>query len=295
LSQKYTSSSKVIIGYAVTPVHVGAGRSPGVVDLPLARDPVGFPVIYGSSIKGVLKSELIRRNGIDEAVCLFGYEPGEEKAKEEGEFKSFAGMLNLTDFIPLFYPIASLNKGYVYITSRYLASRVEDLISYSLGKEFEFKITEVNGSEKVDILRNKLNNLKRVQVKETEIPFIELGNLFKDRAEDSVYLIEDDSIGLQFIESSLVRITRNKLNRETKTVDKGALWTEEYYPAGTVFSGAITNTGRKTLDKCKGIQDPFQELLNKFGGSEKGGFYVFVGGKETVGKGLMFMKIFQMG
>ena len=47
----------IILGMlAETPVHPGAGRSTGFVDLPVARESITeYPVIVGSSLKGALK------------------------------------------------------------------------------------------------------------------------------------------------------------------------------------------------------------------------------------------------
>ncbi len=47
----------IIIGMlAETPVHPGAGRSTGFVDLPVARESITeYPVIVGSSLKGAIK------------------------------------------------------------------------------------------------------------------------------------------------------------------------------------------------------------------------------------------------
>ena len=81
----------LIIGYAVTPLHPGAGRVPGVVDLPVQRDPMGYPMLYASSLKGALKAECARRSDVNcfkddgridcdkckLCCCLFGGEPGE--------------------------------------------------------------------------------------------------------------------------------------------------------------------------------------------------------------------------
>ena len=43
---------------AETPIHPGAGRGMGVVDLPVAREAAtDYPVLVGSSLKGALKGQ----------------------------------------------------------------------------------------------------------------------------------------------------------------------------------------------------------------------------------------------
>ncbi|MEB3860131.1 MAG: RAMP superfamily CRISPR-associated protein, partial [Desulfurococcales archaeon] len=46
----------------LTPLHPGAGRSPGVVDLPIIRDSMNYPFIPGSELKGALKTLLGRKS-----------------------------------------------------------------------------------------------------------------------------------------------------------------------------------------------------------------------------------------
>ena len=49
--------SRILYLFTRTPLHVGAGSSVGAIDQPIVRERhTGFPVIPGSSIKGVLAS-----------------------------------------------------------------------------------------------------------------------------------------------------------------------------------------------------------------------------------------------
>ncbi|WP_156328029.1 RAMP superfamily CRISPR-associated protein [Pyrodictium delaneyi] len=94
-----------VLASALTPLHPGAGRAPGVVDLPVQRDPYGYPLIPASSIKGALKTQAgQRRNCISggrvacsssdcrAVCCIFGPEPGEG---DEG-----ASAVSIIDFFP---------------------------------------------------------------------------------------------------------------------------------------------------------------------------------------------------
>lgn len=71
---------------AVTPIHVGEGRSMGTVSLPIARERhTGLPFLPGSSLKGGLKAHCIRRGlAASEIVRLFGEEP-DAKTPRRGE------------------------------------------------------------------------------------------------------------------------------------------------------------------------------------------------------------------
>jgi CRISPR-associated protein Cmr4 len=58
----YDSSDLVLIE-SVTNIHPGIGRFGGVIDMPVQRDHLGYPVIYASSLKGSLKSALFNVAG----------------------------------------------------------------------------------------------------------------------------------------------------------------------------------------------------------------------------------------
>ena len=252
----------LILAYAITPVHVGMGRAPGVVDLPFQRDSIGYPIVYGSSFKGVLKSSLMNKNS-DFAKCVFGAEP-EEASKYMGRFI-------VTDLIPIFYPIASLD-GYVYISTDYLIKKAEDILSVVKSNTI---YTRNNNGEEVNILLGKLKSTYTVTLANN---VKNIGSLIKDK----VYVF-DNEVGPQVVESSLIRVTRNVLDDNTKTSQN--LWTEEYLPQGTVFIGGIIDAER-TNELCKRIEN-FDEMIK----NNLDNISIFLGGKETIGKGLVRMKV----
>jgi CRISPR-associated protein Cmr4 len=65
-------SQHLVTLYTRTPLHIGCGTSVDVVDLPIMRERItGFPVIPGSSLKGVLRDQA-RHASPDELTMLFG-------------------------------------------------------------------------------------------------------------------------------------------------------------------------------------------------------------------------------
>ena len=89
-----------------------------------------------------------------------------------------------------------------------------------------------------------------------------------------------DDLSREVIDRSLLVQYRVRLNRETKTVAEGGLWSEEYVPQFTLFHSAVVcrDVGDKTADKgC--------ELFNNLLGGNPA--VLWVGGKETIGKGLV--------
>ncbi|ADL18422.1 CRISPR-associated RAMP protein, Cmr4 family [Acidilobus saccharovorans 345-15] len=281
----------MVLAYAVTPVHVGSGRSPGFVDLPFQRDSMGYPVILGSSFKGALRFHLTppssgkpndKGGGNDKdnklVRCAFGPDIDEGGAK-------FMGRLVFTDLVPFLYPAPSLSEGYIYVTTKYLLNRAYDILStvgvsppkaLGAGGTVTVGLREVRYAYTVnvsDVLGGRVDTRS-------------LGYLLKDKA----YVFDDD-VGLQVVESSLVRVTRNALDDKTKTVKERALWTEEYVPQGTVMVGAMLDSMRGSVDsmggndECRDI-DVMTELSNKLNRAS-----LFIGGKETVGKGLVRLLI----
>jgi len=106
--------SRILISYAVvtlSDLHIGARETtdPTAVDNPVLKDSAGRPIIPGSSIKGVFRSEIERLlNSIftDSKKCknlaleLFG---GEEKElsenKNEKKVKSYASSIKIRDAV----------------------------------------------------------------------------------------------------------------------------------------------------------------------------------------------------
>ena len=78
--------TKVMSIFTRTPLHVGCGSSVGAVDQPVTRERhTGYPVIPGSTIKGVLadlwtvkseKGEYVREK---EGIRLLGNDPADKK------------------------------------------------------------------------------------------------------------------------------------------------------------------------------------------------------------------------
>jgi CRISPR-associated protein Cmr4 len=276
--------SYLILAYAVTPIHVGAGRSPGVVDLPFQRDSIGYPIIFGSSYKGVLKSYL-QQNNKSLANCFFGSGPDVSTSDSSPEMGRFI----VTDLVPVFYPVASLDEGYVYITTEYLLSRVEDLLS-SLGCNTNpIYIEEASNTvKKIKILLEDVDVVKEVSfINKLKSPDKgqNLGALIREKG----YALNNE-VGLQAIEASLIRVTRNVLDDDTKTSKN--IWTEEYVPHGTILVGGVIDAARqnKFCSEIAKNGDISKLFVDSFDNKA-----VFIGGKETVGKGLIKIKIIHCG
>ena len=105
---------------AETPIHPGAGRGMGVVDLPVAREAAtDYPVLVGSSLKGALLDKA-KTTIPDSATALFGTQER-------------AGELLVSDARLLLLPVRSLAGSYRWITCPHLVERYRrDLVRAGL-------------------------------------------------------------------------------------------------------------------------------------------------------------------
>ncbi|MBQ7652653.1 MAG: type III-B CRISPR module RAMP protein Cmr4 [Victivallales bacterium] len=111
--------------YTRTPMHVGAGSSVGVVDLPIIRERhTGYPVIPGASLKGVLADlwndeenrewkevkdrRVAFRRADSDAEKLFGVDSNPKKAA--------TGNLLVGEGRIVVFPVRSAKAGFAWVT-----------------------------------------------------------------------------------------------------------------------------------------------------------------------------------
>ena len=108
---------------------------------------------------------------------------------------------------------------------------------------------------------------------------------------DGIAVEDDDGKAVLEIERGIIKYTRNKINYDSGTVAEHSLWTEEYLPHGTIFAGIIFfNVPRKNKycgsEICS--EDCVKQKVKEFLTDE---FYLSVGGKESIGKGVVKVKL----
>lgn len=276
----------LLIAFAVTPVHAGVGQEFGAVDLPIQRDTMNYPVIYSSSLKGALKHECAERhkeitvigkvNRVrDGGTCarLFGSDTKPESGR---------GLVSFTDLRLLLVPARSLERGPIYLTTHYMIDSARDLLALvgsDVGAALGSALAALRNSEGAAETLNVLGAALRAfsgpgilpeKIFERKPPLYELlSSAGIAVAPDHVELggVRTDSSVL--VNRALVRVSRNRLDLARKTVIEGALWTEEYLPQGSLLVGLA--------------QGDVDGLRGAFGGD----FYITLGGKETVGRGIL--------
>jgi len=296
---------------ALTPVHAGLGRGfEEHVDLPVQRDSLGIPCIWGSSIKGALRTAFRQgRVGQDKRdqdfeKLMFG--PEREVAHQH------AGALNILDAKLLLSPMPSLKYGFVFATTKLLLERARALLELAgksggeklekLGEKLKELVNLSGSSGKTLVSNNDLtldgkvwigdkvfevdtkltNNVKGLLeefLKDVKIP------LSMDTLSNRIVILQDAD-GLKLLSRSTISVTRIALDYQRKTVREGALWDEEYVPEMSIFITAILMSNPRS-ESSMNAERLFEELVSTLKSRDKKDFFLVLGGHETIGKGIV--------
>ena len=102
---------------------------------------------------------------------------------------------------------------------------------------------------------------------------------WKQKVRQALVLLHEDDFR-DFALNATEIITRVKLKRDTKTVENGALWTEEHLPIDTLLYAPVYASSTRD-----GARLPASKVLEEVRGM--GNSYIQLGGDETVGRGLV--------
>lgn len=122
--------------YAVSPVHLGAGNTIGVIDNPNQREKhTGHPCFAGSGLKGAVRHGFEAIGGDASLIDrLFG--------PESGSSRLHAGAVSFGDAQLVAFPVRSLKNGYVYASCPQALGRAQRLLLL-LGIHTDWRIPEV--------------------------------------------------------------------------------------------------------------------------------------------------------
>jgi CRISPR-associated protein Cmr4 len=285
------SEKALLFVHALTSLHPGSGTALGVVDLLVQRERhTDWPLIPGSSLKGILRDACRRKNGDDnELYAVFG-----PKTDEAGEH---AGALSLTDARILAFPVRSLRGVFAWVTCAAVLERLNRDLSLTgtaglqgiarpekekaacngndllvdgnklVLEEFEFTRTE--GSDSVaDWVAEHATEDKPT----------------KDRIRTHLAVLHDDDF-THFVRHATEVVARVGLDYERKTVKAGALFYQEFLPAETLFYSVVIAEDSRRSDLKKGAAWTLQYA------KERVPPVLQIGGNETIGKGLCALRL----
>ncbi|MBL4661956.1 MAG: type III-B CRISPR module RAMP protein Cmr4 [Alcanivoracaceae bacterium] len=281
--------------HAQTSIHAGTGQNTGTIDLPIQRESHnGYPCIYGSGMKGALRSCAEQRGeqcGIDKEIIesLFGPESGGD---------GYAGALLISDARLLLLPVRSLTSHYRWVTCPAILQRLKQ-DAKRFDTTFDYSIPQPENNQAMV----QKNNDSPAKLFLEEYCFTTKGEDFSalvtilsafiqyDEAEtllqNQLTIVSDNDFSHLSKNTTPVR-ARNVLNTDTKTSEN--LWYEETLPPETImYMGVSADNARK-----KGSDMKSTDVLAKFKSLfTKDTPWLQVGGNETVGMGWFAVNFLQ--
>jgi CRISPR-associated protein Cmr4 len=294
-----------------TPLHAGSGDALGIVDLPIQRERhTSFPKIEASSLKGALREAFEEKIGESNPQLLKAFGP-----EEKGGDSISAGALGFTDARLILFPVKSMKGVFAWITCPKVLRQFSSDLKLSIKEEITGIVNVADGTALplgssttlafgghfvLEEYTFKKNDGAAPQMSSQSLADWLAGNLFDSgsfwhkKAKSDILVLSDNDFK-DFVNLSTEVITRTKIDNETGTVQRGALFTEEYLPAESVLYSLVLaspefvsekerRNGEKRPEKANGMMDFFTGRMEEHP-------VVQLGGNATLGKGLLRTKI----
>ena len=295
-----------------TPLHVGSGSDLGIVDLPIQREKhTDYPKIEASALKGSIREIFdAKKDKSQEVELAFGPEQGD----------LHAGALGFTDARLLLFPVKSVKGVFAWVTCPAVLERFKyDLSICQPSVEFVDNLsgnnTVTNNSELIVkdgkiVLEEYTFTVESARecdalakwIAENVLPSDPCYNYWREKMKKAIAVLNDDDFR-DFVTLSTEVIARTKIDSKTGTVQKGALWYEEYLPTDSIlYSLALTTPIFTTNDTNKGIFQltDGEKAENRNEADKVMDFFedelpsvIQIGGNATIGKGLVRTHIYQ--
>lgn len=273
---------------ALSALHVGTGQGVGIVDLPIARaKATNLPIVAGSALKGVLRDEAETQLSLNQEQIKTLFGPVDADA-------THAGAVAFGDAQLLLLPIRSFAGTVAYATCPYILRQYQRDVGSDLDipqlEADKARVTEdsalyvANGKmalEDLDIEAYSTGLAAQWADQITAQLYPESVTQYqqwRDAVKARFVILPDDIFSFLTDTATEIR-TRIRIDRETRVVMNGALWTEENLPAETVLWGVIgisasrNKDNKKTAEELSELLPTAQELS------------IQLGGKHTVGRG----------
>ena len=280
--------------HALSALHVGTGQGIGAVDLPIARSrATNLPLVPGSALKGVLRDEAKEKWHLnqDDIQALFGADSQADKENIHASAAAFG------DAHLLLLPIRSFAGTVAFATCPFILQRY--------ARDVRGMLPE---SPKVPVLKDSAsvpeNTVLRVSGSQIALEDLDIGSetgteakqwaehiavdVYPESTADyqawrqqlcQRFIILPDST-FSFLADTATEIRmRIRIDRETRIVKEGALWSEENLPAESVLYGILAIDKSRHSRNAKSA-DELSALI------PAGETQIQIGGKHTVGRGL---------
>ncbi len=280
--------TKILAIFTRTPLHVGAGNSVGAIDSPIMRERhTRIPIIPGSSLKGVLadlwnddaNTDLVdtkdgkerKRKKNSDAEMLFGQVKDEKRGTTDS-----SGNLLVGEARVLLFPVRSAKGSFSWLTSPLALARLKRDSSLEIPGVSLDGMNCHGGSAllldgKVVLEEYSLTSVKNIDPGLEEKLMKYIPEEMKGLAKGRITIVSDEMFSY-FCEHACEVVTRIRVNDETGTVDKGALFNQEQVPSETLFYSVV---GQKSGNGIEALKAKLQASKN----------IIQVGGDETIGLG----------
>ncbi len=288
------SDKTLLFIHALTGLHPGSGTALGVVDLPVQRERhTDWPLIPGSSLKGVMRAECAQNNRKDKDV-LAAFGPETEADSDH------AGAVAFSDARILAFPVRSLTGVFAWVTCQDVLTRLSRDLRLVAGGGFP-AVPSVE-KDKAACAENSplLAHSQQLMLEEFEFSRAgdagEIANWIapravgdratQDRLRSHLAVLHNDDF-THFVRNATEVVARVGLD-EQKTVRKGALFYEEYLPPETLFYSLVLCSRSRLGSHPKSAADILKWLRGKAPRTLQ------IGGGETVGKGFCAVRFAHM-
>lgn len=264
--------TKVLSIFTRTPLHVGAGSSVGAIDMPVVRERhTRFPVIPGSSIKGVLADLWNDSDNVDEKY-IRKLESEARKIFGDNEVKgdnACAGKVLLGEGKLLTFPVRSANGCFAFITCPLAMQR----FSRDIGKDLKIPQVEDNkaltNSKELCLTDKIILEEFSLTVGDNFIPqewFAELKSLnndsiWKDNLESHLVVVSNE-LFMYFVENACEIANHNSIDDKTGVATDGALFCQENVPSEAMFYSVLNVVKETDEDLLNKISIKLQENNN---------------------------------
>lgn len=283
--------------YTETSLHAGTGSTVSAVDLPIQRErTTQHPLIQGSGIKGALRSQLLAK---EHEKTLFGPSTDDmKKRREEGrENDTYAGALSVGDARIVLFPVRSLSGVFAYITCPMVLARVRRNLSQLPPIPQLVETGKALVTTKSSTLTGNQLVLEEFSFSVQPSPGVDaLAQWFADNAlfagdeyaywrtklPTSLVILSDEDF-TDFTINSTEIVTRVRIDSSKKTVERGALWTQESLPSDTLMLSVASISSPRNGDKTS-ADDLARWLIEKVPAR------IQVGGDETTGQGFVTLR-----
>ncbi len=239
--------------HCLSPTHAGVGRGLGYIDLPIDRDTVtGWPIIRGSSFKGVWADHFQATEGNRKKDPLLKAAFGITGSDSE----SNSGALMPTDARLVCLPVRSFRGTFAWATSPLCLQMLRRTLELAgmnqlpAAPSAALPDNEAHHAQQSALVEQKTIYLEELDFQAVACPTAtEWGNWigtcvfgpddpwaseFRKR-----FVVLPDQAFDFLCETATEVYTRVRINDDSKTVEPGALWTEEALPAETLLMGVI--------------------------------------------------------